>query len=109
MPYNTCPKIKKKSTFYCLLMCLKSIGSCVYLIIHNVLWHLIRVCTVCIALSVPKLRVNSSDRPGRRPVARVKALFFNPKKHFRGTSDEYPQHMFLWRNKKNINLIPTLI
>ena len=21
----------------------------------------------------------------------------------RGTSNEYPQHMFLWRNKKNIN------
>ena len=27
----------------------------------------------------------------------------------RGTSDEYPQHMFLWRNKKNIYLKPTLI
>ena len=27
----------------------------------------------------------------------------------RGASNEYPQHMFLRRNKKNINLIPTLI
>ena len=27
----------------------------------------------------------------------------------RGASNEYPQHMFLWRNKKTINLIPTLI
>ena len=26
-----------------------------------------------------------------------------------GTSTEYSQHMFSWRNKKNINLIPTLI
>ena len=26
-----------------------------------------------------------------------------------GASNEYPQHMFLWRNKKNINLKPTLI
>ena len=26
-----------------------------------------------------------------------------------GTSKEYLQHMFLWRNKKNISLIPTLI
>ena len=26
-----------------------------------------------------------------------------------GASNEYPQHMFLWRNKKNIYLIPTLI
>ena len=22
----------------------------------------------------------------------------------RGTSNEYPQHMFLWRNKKNISI-----
>ena len=22
----------------------------------------------------------------------------------RGASNEYPQHMFLWRNKKNINI-----
>ena len=27
----------------------------------------------------------------------------------RGTSNECPQHMFSWRNKKNIYLIPTLI
>ena len=27
----------------------------------------------------------------------------------RGASNEYPQHMFLWRNKKNIYLLPTLI
>ena len=27
----------------------------------------------------------------------------------RGTSNEYPQQMFSWRNKKNINLIATLI
>ena len=27
----------------------------------------------------------------------------------RGASDEYPQHMFSWSNKKNIYLIPTLI
>ena len=26
-----------------------------------------------------------------------------------GASNEYPQHMFSWRNKKNIYLIPTLI
>ena len=26
-----------------------------------------------------------------------------------GTSNEYPQHMFSWRNQKNIYLIPTLI
>ena len=25
-----------------------------------------------------------------------------------GTSNEYPQHTFLWRNKKNISLIPHL-
>ena len=25
------------------------------------------------------------------------------------TSNEYPQHMFLWRNKKNIFLIPCFI
>ena len=28
---------------------------------------------------------------------------------WRGASNEYPQHMFLSRNKKNINLLPTLI
>ena len=28
---------------------------------------------------------------------------------WRGTSNEYPQHMFLWRNKKNIYWVPTLI
>ena len=27
----------------------------------------------------------------------------------KGASNEYPQHMFTWRNKKNIFLIPTLI
>ena len=27
----------------------------------------------------------------------------------RGASNKYPQHMFLQRNKKNINLIPILI
>ena len=27
----------------------------------------------------------------------------------RGTSNEYPQHMFLWRNKKNIMWTPPLI
>ena len=27
----------------------------------------------------------------------------------RGASNEYPQHMFLWRNKKSIYLILTLI
>ena len=27
----------------------------------------------------------------------------------RGASNEYPQHMFSWRNKKYIYLIPTLI
>ena len=27
----------------------------------------------------------------------------------RGTSNEYPQHIFLWRNKKNIYWVPTLI
>ena len=62
-------------------------------------------------------------------IAQVKALFFfqsksvdiflnAPRKHIlsyslevphRGTSNEYPQHVFLWRNKKIINLIPTLI
>ena len=26
-----------------------------------------------------------------------------------GTSNEYPDHMFSWRSKKNIYLIPTLI
>ena len=27
----------------------------------------------------------------------------------RGASNKYPQHMFLWRNKKNIMWIPPLI
>ena len=27
----------------------------------------------------------------------------------RGASNEYPQHMFLWRNKKNIMWIPPLV
>ena len=27
----------------------------------------------------------------------------------RGASNEYPQHMFSWRNKKNIVWIPSLI
>ena len=27
----------------------------------------------------------------------------------RGASNEYPQHIFSWRNNKNIYLIPTLI
>ena len=27
----------------------------------------------------------------------------------RGSSNEYPQHMFLWRNRKNIIWIPALI
>ena len=27
----------------------------------------------------------------------------------RGASNEYPQHMFSWRNKKNIDLVPSLI
>ena len=62
-------------------------------------------------------------------IAPVKALFFfqpkstdifliSPQKHMLwyslevphwGTSNEYPQHMFLWRNKKNIFLIPPQI
>ena len=29
--------------------------------------------------------------------------------HWRGASNEYPQHMFSWRNKKNVIWIPTLI
>ena len=45
-------------------------------------------------------------------------LLISPQKHMvwysleaphRGASNEYQQHMFSWRNKKNINLIPTLI
>ena len=28
--------------------------------------------------------------------------------HRRGTSNKYPQHMFSWRNKKDIMWIPTL-
>ena len=27
----------------------------------------------------------------------------------RGASNEYPQHMFLWRNKRTIFLLPPLI
>ena len=27
---------------------------------------------------------------------------------WKGASNEYPQHMFSWRNKKNISLIPLL-
>ena len=65
---------------------------------------------------------------GATDIALVKALFFNLKvlilflflhKNIRcgysleapqlGTSNEYPQHMFSWRNKKNIYRIPSLI
>ena len=36
-------------------------------------------------------------------------LWYSLKALHWGASNEYPQHMFSWRNKKNINLIPTLI
>ena len=45
-------------------------------------------------------------------------FFFSPWKHMLwysfevphlGTSNEYPQHMFSWRNKKNIYVTPHLI
>ena len=45
-------------------------------------------------------------------------FLISPQKHMlwysleapcRGASNEYPQHMFLWRNKKNIMWIPPLI
>ena len=32
-----------------------------------------------------------------------------PRRGARGASNEYPQHMFSWRNKKNIMWIPPLI
>ena len=61
-------------------------------------------------------------------IATDKAFFFHPKMlisflflheniccgysleaPWRGASNEYPQHMFSWRNKKNIMWIPPLI
>ena len=36
-------------------------------------------------------------------------LWFSIEAPQRGTSNEYPQHMFLWRSKKNIMWIPAFI
>ena len=44
----------------------------------------------------------------------VNSFLISPRKHYvvvlikapwRGASNEYPKHMFLWRNKKNINAL----
>ena len=36
-------------------------------------------------------------------------LWYSLEAPWQGASNEYPQHMFLWRNKKNIMWIPPLI
>ena len=38
-----------------------------------------------------------------------KMLCYSSEAHHKGASNEYPQHMFSWRNKKNTMWIPPLI
>ena len=63
---------------------------------------------ICQALALVKVLFQSKS---------IGIFLISPRKHMlsyslsasQGAFNEYPQHMFLWRNKKNINLILTLI